>query len=103
MQALVHTVFFWLKDADDEQARAALREGLQALTKIDLIRHAWIGRPAATDRAVIDSSYDLSLTFVFANAADQDAYQVHPDHQRFVDNCKHLWRKVVVYDAESVA
>lgn len=102
MQGFVHTVFFWLRDKHDDQARQQLQSGLLALTQIDLIRHAWIGTPAATDRPVIDSSYDFSLTFVFDNAADQDAYQDHPDHSRFVDTCKDLWSKVVVYDAQSV-
>lgn len=98
---VVHTVFFWLKEKENREHQDALQEGLKELSKINLIKTAYIGRPANTNREVIDSSYSFSLTFVFNNSADQDAYQVHPDHYIFINNCSSLWEKVVVYDAES--
>ena len=98
---VVHTVFFWLKEKDNEAHQAALHAGLKELAKIDLIKTAYIGRPANTNREVIDSSYSFSLTFIFDNPADQEAYQPHPDHLNFIKNCSHLWQKVQVYDAES--
>jgi len=100
-KGVVHTVFFWLKEKDNQSHQQALHEGLLELSKIDLIKAAYIGKPANTNRPVIDSSYSFSLTFVFDNAADQDAYQTHPDHYVFIDNCSALWEKVLVYDAES--
>jgi len=90
---VVHTVFFWLKEKDNKEQQDALHEGLKELSKIDLIKTAYVGRPANTTREVIDS--------VFDNSVDQDAYQVHPDHYVFINNCSFLWEKVVVYDAES--
>ncbi|MEC7471585.1 MAG: Dabb family protein, partial [Pseudomonadota bacterium] len=29
------------------------------------------------------------------------AYQTHPLHVKFVEQCSHLWSKVVVYDSVS--
>jgi hypothetical protein len=98
---VVHTVFFWLKEKDNKEHQNLLYVGLQELAKIDLIKTAYVGRPADTNRGVIDSTYSFSVTFVFDNSVDQDAYQVHPDHYVFINNCSFLWEKVVVYDAES--
>jgi hypothetical protein len=50
----------------------------------------------------VDNSYQVSELLLFASAADQDAYQVDPIHLKFVEQCSHLWRKVVVYDSIAV-
>ncbi len=95
----VHTVFFWLKDKSSDADRRLLYQGLQKLSQIDLIRKGYVGVPAPTNRDVIDRSYDYSITFVFRDKTEQDAYQVHPDHLKFVEDYSHLWERVVVYDA----
>lgn len=95
----VHTVFFWLKNKDSEADRQKLYEGLTKLSQIELIETAYVGVPATTNRDVIDRSYDFSITFVFPDPETQDAYQVHPDHLKFVEEYGHLWERVVVYDA----
>jgi Stress responsive A/B Barrel Domain len=95
----VHTVFFWLKDKNNQTHKDALHEGLNKLSKISEIKIAYIGKPADTDREVIDSSYSYSITFVFETAKDQEIYQTHPDHLLFIDNCAYLWERVQVYDA----
>jgi hypothetical protein len=98
-QGLVHTVFFWLKNPTSAEDQAALKTGLDQLACIDLIQEAYIGKPAGSDRGVVDSSYDYSITFVFATAEDQEAYQPHPLHEQFIATCGHLWARVQVYDA----
>lgn len=95
----VHHVFFWLKNPSSEADKAALREGLQSLTPIEVIKTAHIGVPATTNREVIERGYALSLLLIFDNLKDQETYQVHPVHKAFVEKCKSLWEKVVVYDA----
>ena len=93
---VVHHVFFWLKDAADT---GKLIEGLQTLRKIPQVKELLVGKPAATElRDVIDNSYHVSELMYFDNAADQDAYQVHPIHHEFVDKYSSLWTRVVVYD-----
>lgn len=94
----VHTVFFWLNEPTNENL-AKLKEGVLSLSAIETIISGYIGIPASTRRPVIDHSYDLSLTFIFRDKQDQDIYQDHPLHTAFVDNYKHLWSKVQVYDA----
>ena len=97
----VHTVFFWLDHPESQPDRDALRAGLESLKGVKDISAAYIGQPADTRRPVIDHTYDFSLTFVFADRAAHDAYQVHPIHLEFVAECGHLWSRVQVYDAVS--
>jgi hypothetical protein len=97
---LVHHALFWLKNPTSQEDRARLIEGLRTLRQIDVIRVLHIGVPASTEkREVVDSSYDVSEVMLFDDVAAQNAYQAHPVHQKFVEQCSHLWRKVIVYDA----
>ncbi len=97
----VHTVFFWLKEKDNDAARAALHAGLKELATISEIQTAYVGTPASTRRPVIDHTYDFSITFIFPDKATQDIYQEHPDHLKFIEKCSALWDRVQVYDAVS--
>jgi len=97
----IHHVYFWLKNSGNKEDKAKLIEGLKKLSKVKTIKNFYIGQPAATRREVIDSSYDVSWLLFFDNATDQDSYQTDPIHLKFVDECKHLWNKVVVYDSIS--
>lgn len=45
----------------------------------------------------------VAFLLFFDNAIDQDAYQVHSIHKKFVGTCSHLCSKVLVYDAEQAA
>lgn len=94
----IHHVFFWLANADSETDKALLIEGLKKLSAVKTIKKFHIGKPAATSREVIDGSYSISWMLEFANDADQASYQTDPVHLKFVEDCKHLWKKVLVYD-----
>lgn len=95
----IHHVFFWLKNPDSKEDLNALMAGLHKLSKAQTIQQFHIGKPAATNRAVIDSSYSVSWCLIFDNEEDQESYQVDPIHLTFVKECSHLWSKVVVYDS----
>ena len=95
----VHHVYFWLNNPESADDLKKLLEGLQKLTKVKTIKMFHIGKPAGTNRDVIDSSYSVSWLLLFENRANQDSYQTDPIHLKFVDECKHLWKKVVVYDS----
>jgi len=100
---LVHHVFFWLKNPDSKADLAQLLDGIRSLAAIETVRSLHVGVPASTEvRPVIDSSYSASELITFDSVADEQAYQVHPLHQKFVEDHKHLWSKVVVYDSIAV-
>lgn len=95
----IHHVYFWLNNSDSAEDRAKLLEGLEKLSEVKTIRSFHIGKPADTNRDVIDRSYALSWMVTFKDKADQDSYQVDPIHLDFVKNYSHLWSKVIVYDS----
>jgi hypothetical protein len=95
----VHQVYFWLNNPGSEADKAKLVEGLNMLTDIKTIQDYHIGVPAASSRDVVDGSYSISWLTTFKDKAAQDEYQVDPIHLRFVEEYKHLWTKVVVYDS----
>src|ERR1700709_2894661 len=95
----IHHVYFWLNNAGSAEDLNQLKQGLQKLTPIETIGMYQIGVPAATNRDVIDKSYSVAWMLMFDNLEDEETYQVHPMHKKFVEECSHLWSKVVVYDS----
>lgn len=98
----VHHVLFWLKDdlsADDIQL---FEKSVQSLLSIDTVKFGDVGKPAVSDRPVVDSSYSYSLLTVFDTKEDHDAYQPHPVHKQFLDTCARMYAKVLVYDSETI-
>ena len=99
----VHMVFFWLKNPGNEADRQQfLHELTSFLDETEVIVAKHIGTPAPTNRPVIDSSYTFSLVVTFRDGADQDIYQEHPAHKRFIANAAVLWERVQVYDSIQV-
>jgi hypothetical protein len=96
----VHAVYFWLKDDLSEADRQKFVRGVESLRTIESVHACYIGTPASTDRPIIDRSYSYALIVVFTDLAAHDAYQVHPIHDRFRDECSNLWKRVVIYDSE---
>jgi hypothetical protein len=99
----VHAVYFWLKDGLTDQDRNTFVRGVNALTTIETVLHGHVGTPADTNRPIIERSYSYALVLFFADKAAHDAYQAHPVHDRFREQCATLWRKVLIYDSVSSA
>jgi aminoglycoside phosphotransferase (APT) family kinase protein len=98
--ALVHHVYFWLKEPENKAHKKQLVDALNELRKVKTIKLSHIGFPAGTEsRDVVDHSYSVSYMVMFDDQAGQDAYQVDPVHLKFVEENQHLWNKVVVYDS----
>lgn len=98
----VHVVNFYLKpglSAADIELFETSVNGLGAIESLLLFN---VGKPANTDRPVIDRSYSYCELAVFADEAGHDVYQVHPLHTAFVEKCNHLWEKVVIFDSETI-
>ena len=95
----VHQVYFWLKNPDSSEDYSQLLEGIKGLAYIEPKTLFHVGVPASTDRPVIDRSYTFSLLLGFSDQEEHDAYQQHPAHLKFVEECSALWSKVVIYDS----
>jgi len=98
----VHHVYFWLKKPVPEETRIKFENALKELVTIETIIGKHLGTPANTNRGVIDSTYSYSLLLTFKNREDQDIYQTHPTHLKFISECEDLWERVVVYDSISL-
>lgn len=100
---VTHSVFFWLKNPDSQEDRDALIRGLKTLEAIPTVRAIHVGVPAREEkREVVDNSYDVSELLLFDDLEGEAAYQVHPIHQKFVEDYAPLWREVRVFDSTRV-
>lgn len=98
---LVHTVYFYLKPDLSAEQRATFKNEVTRLGTIEDVKAFYVGTPAkVTARPVVDLSFSWSITCVFENVAQHDAYQSHPVHLEFIARCKDLWERVQVYDAQ---
>lgn len=99
-EPFVHAVYFWLKEPENQEARKKFEASIKSfIQQSAYVRSSHIGTPAPTRRPVIDSSYSYSLVVTFDSKEDQDKYQDEPVHLKFIEECKDLWEKVVVYDS----
>ncbi len=101
-QMFIHHVFFWLKDPSNPEERERFEKSAKELVTVETIIDYHIGVPAATSRDVIDTTYTYSILTTYKSKEDQDIYQTHPKHLKFIDDCQDLWVKVVVYDSVSI-
>lgn len=98
----VHHVFFWLKSDLSSSDVKKFEETVSTLPGISHVKMGDVGKPASTNRPIIERSYSHSLLLVFENEAKHDQYQVDPTHLKFVETCSTFWEKVVIYDSETI-
>lgn len=94
----IHAVYFWLRDDLTPRERERFEAGVRSLRAIETVSDGWIGVPAPTDRPVIERGYSRALLLVFADKQAHDAYQVHPVHDRFREECGTFWTTVRIFD-----
>jgi hypothetical protein len=95
----LHHVFFWLKNPDDPEERKIFESALKELGSIESIHFLHIGKPADTNRPVIDNSYHYSFLVGFKDKTGHDVYQEHPIHDKFRNEYSSMWTRVLVYDS----
>ncbi|WP_420321437.1 Dabb family protein [Flagellimonas sp.] len=98
--AFAHTVYFWFKDPDNKSDRAKFETSLKTFLKNSkFAKTNFIGTPPAATRDVVDGSFTYSLIVTFESAEAQEGYQTEEAHLTFIEECKDLWQKVIVYDS----
>jgi hypothetical protein len=97
---LAHIVFFTLAQSNDANRSKLIDACKKYLDKHEGVVFFGVGVNAPQyDREVNDRDYDVALHLIFETARHQDAYQTHPRHVKFVEECKGLWKKVRVFDS----
>jgi hypothetical protein len=95
-----HIVIFWTDPAIPNAAVELLASAKNYLPSVPGVVHFHAGLMASSYRAVVDQSYQVGLNIQFETKQAQAVYQEHPVHLEFVEKCRKLWTKVVVYDFE---
>ena len=99
----LHNVYFWLKNPDSQEDRAAFERSLKKfIHSSKYAKTLFIGKPAETPRDVVDNSWTYSLALTFPSKEIQDKYQTEDVHLTFIKESKDLWERVQVYDSVGV-
>src|SRR5690606_21914085 len=95
-----HVVYFWFKEPNNHDHRVKFEASLKKfLENSQYAKTKFIGTAPKATRDVVDDSFTYSLILSFESAEDQAAYQTEPPHLVFIEECKDLWEKVIVYDS----
>ncbi|UII77115.1 Dabb family protein [Flagellimonas sp. HMM57] len=101
--AFSHTVFFWLKSPESSKDRTQFEKSLKTfLQNSKYAKTNFIGTPPKATRDVVDGSFTYSLIVTFESAEAQEGYQKEKAHLIFIEECKDLWEKVIVYDSQGI-
>jgi Stress responsive A/B Barrel Domain len=95
-----HVVIFWTDPAAANAADEVIAGAKKYLNSIPGVVNFHAGQMVRSHRDLVDQTYQVGLNIQFETKQAQDDYQNHPRHLEFIDKCKSLWTKVVVYDFE---
>jgi Stress responsive A/B Barrel Domain len=96
---LAHDVYFALEDRSE-----IARDRLVAACRHYLAGHAGAvffavgGVAGEFDRPVNERDWDVALHVYFQDRASHDLYQEAPRHRQFIEEQKHNWKAVRVFD-----
>jgi len=75
-----HVVIVWLKQPGDQQARQQLFQDSKLFSEIPGVIAVTAGTTFASERSVVDDSFDIALTVILKDRAALQNYQDHPLH-----------------------
>ncbi|MFC1749704.1 Dabb family protein [Pseudomonadota bacterium] len=98
-QPINHVVLIWLKDSGNEQHRQQVIAASQELEKIPGVIKIQAGDVIASERKVVDDSFDVGVHMLFKDQAAMHSYTSHADHVDIVKTrVVPLAEKIVIYD-----
>lgn len=98
--AFVHSAYFWFKEDATEEQISAFKEDSEKLKEIKTVKGFYTGKPANTNRPVIENTYDYALIFLFEDLEAQEYYQKDPLHVALIEKHAPIWERVMVTDVE---
>lgn len=94
-----HVVMFWQKNPGNQQDRKKITDAIERLRVIEGIQLLDYGTAVASDRPVVDDSFDIALLVRFDDVKALHAYEADPRHMKEVNEVLlPLTKKVQVYD-----
>ncbi len=76
-----HLVLVWLKTPGDEPAKALLTQTSRRFAEIPGVVSVKVGEAIASDRPIVDSTYDLAILIVLEDREALAEYLAHPQHK----------------------
>ena len=98
---LLHIVFFWLKEPNNNKDRAEFEAAIKKLiVNNPQATSNHLGCPAGSNkRNVVDNSFTYCYTMSFPDLDAQNKYQRDQTHSLFIEEASHLWERVLVNDS----
>lgn len=97
--AVTHVVLVWLKDPGNADHRERVLEASRRFRSIAGVIGMQAGPSVASDREIVDDSFDVGMVIRFRDAGALRAYLAHPVHETAVrEVLGPLAERVVVHD-----
>lgn len=97
--ALQHLVLIWLKDAGNAEQRTRIIEASKSFRDIPGVLDVQAGKAVASERDIVDDSFDVGILVVVPDDRRLREYLAHPIHQGAKnDVLLPLVEKILVYD-----
>jgi len=94
-----HVVLAWLAEPGDAGARQKIIAISKSFAAIPGVMHVHAGHVMASERDIVDDSFDIGIIVTFPDRAAMESYLTHPTHTHAVrEIINPLVRKIVVYD-----
>ena len=94
-----HVVMVWLKEPGNEKQRLAFVKASEELNDFPGIISRHVGVVRASDRTIVDDTFDVAVTVTMKNKAAMKAYLNDPKHKKILkEKIKPLVNRVVAYD-----
>jgi len=77
---VTHTVMFWLKEDTSKETVDAMIEAVEEFEELPMVDQVFVGRPMASEREVVDSSFGIGFTLVFPDEEALKQYETDPGH-----------------------
>ena len=98
---LQHVVLLWLKDPGNTEDRKQIVEVSKTFAEIPSVANVRVGQVIPSDRAIVDSSFDVGIIVSVDNQQGLKEYLDHPIHQQAKNEVLlPLVEKILVYDFE---
>jgi hypothetical protein len=96
---ITHVVMVWLKEPGNEQQRATFIKASKQLNDLPGIVSRHVGVVVASDRKIVDDTFDVAVSVTLENKQALKAYLNDPRHKKILhDKIKPLINRIVAYD-----
>jgi len=96
---ITHVVMVWLKHPGSQKDRAAFIKASKEFNNFPGIINRHTGVVQASDRVIVDDTFDVAVTVTMKNKKALNAYLNSPKHKKILkEKIKPLVNRVVAYD-----